>query len=933
MRSCLTILVSVLSVCALAADTWQWLGKTKTPDSGSAITYGWTAKASANWKNVATGANGLPKSGDFVVSDGVGAFGSDFSTSLAFAGVSVNANVSGEFVSQGTLTLQAGGAGLAFGPKVTSVDTLNGFLAFAGSGEGVVDVRNAACTLSIQKGFYGNANITLVKKGLGALRANDYYHKKADSRDTTGGYYSNRRFVFGGLKLQEGKFIARQYYTVIGLDFQFDGDGTVLDLCGTSTKADIPEEGFAASWRLNGGKFRESANCAAGTHKVTAQTEKGVLELVGEREATSFSGMFTGSAGLVWNPSNDASFTFCRNVSDTKGVLAVSNGTVCVTEGAGFSALKALTVSGSNAVFQVDASANCDFAAVPFALADGGRLALAGGVRIYVKSVAVDGVALADGEHAGEDWIDGAGTVVIGGAIATWNGTGAATTLAHWSGASALPPLADGLTFVNVAGGTSFVADRDVWVDGFAVDVTPFALSAAAGRTLRIGGRGVTSDVNGKLTVGDAAGLVTVVGEQTWSLGKGALTFAGDIGSEGGLVNLTGTASPAFAGGITVGSDLRFFNGTTITCPTGTDLTFDGMVVATNTMSISVTAPAGSTITFNGLMMSRNGGTLGGAGRIVFNDSVHFRDRPTMSGTVVVELHKDGNRLNGNMGTFGGGTLRAMAPSVITKANARRFTTANVPDNSTDGGQNTMINAKDSFTLDLNGFDQSIDIVAMHADGTSSGGRVYSPTPATLHMQTDSGYWAQHNYRYGFSDYTSISSADGYGYETMDKGRWEGAVNLSYEAAAGKVRSMMRVSSTTGRVEVLSGKLVFLRRARTSGETFDLKGGSANPYPRLADEDGAWPLATAAVVKGGTLKLEHSLALGRDVDISLYTGGTLELDEGVVQACRSLSVDGERQEPGRYYDSGALKQIAGSGRLYVRGEAPSASVKIVEDVK
>ena len=931
MRSCLTILVSVLSVCALAADTWQWLGKTKTPDSGAAITYGWTAKASANWKNVATGANGLPKSGDFVVSDGVGAFGSDFSTSLAFGGVTVNSNVGGEFVSQGTLTLQAGGAGLAFGPNVTKVGTLNGSLAFLGNGEAVVDIENASCLLKVQKSFYGNANVILVKRGAGTLLCNDYYRQAGNARDTTGGYYPNRKFVFGGMRLQGGTFRTCQYFTVVDLDFRFDGNGTTLDLHGVDSSTNVLDS--AVSWRLKGGAFGETANCTLGTHLVTAQTEAGVLELVGERTNTVFSGKFTGSAGLVWNPSNDASFTFRRNVSDTKGVLAVSNGTVCVTEGAGFSALKALTVSGSNAVFQVDASANCNFAAVPFALADGGRLALAGGVRIYVKSVAVDGVALPDGEHAGEDWIDGAGTVVIGGAIATWNGTGAATTLAHWSGASALPPLADGLTFVNVAGGTSFVADRDVWVDGFAVGVTPFALSAAAGRTLRIGGRGVTSDANGKLTVGDAAGLVTVVGEQTWSLGKGALTFAGDIGSEGGLVNLTGTASPTFAGGITVGSDLRFFNGTTITCPTGTDLTFDGMVVATNTMSISVSAPAGSTITFNGLMMSRNGGTLGGAGRIVFNDSVHFRDRPTMSGTVVVELHKDGNRLNGNMGTFGGGTLQAMAPSVITKANARRFTTANVPDNSTDGGQNTMINAKDSFTLDLNGFDQSIDIVAMHADGTSSGGRVYSPTSATLHMQTDSGYWAQHNYRYGFSDYTSISSADGYGYETMDKGRWEGAVNLSYEAAAGKVRSMMRVSSTTGRVEVLSGKLVFLRRARTSGETFDLKGGSANPYPRLADEDGAWPLATAAVVKGGTLKLEHSLALGRDVDISLYTGGTLELDEGVVQVCRSLSVDGERQEPGRYYDSRALKQIAGSGRLYVRGEAPSASVKIVENVK
>lgn len=226
--------------------------------------------------------------------------------------------------------------------------------------------------------------------------------------------------------------------------------------------------------------------------------------------------------------------------------------------------------------------------------------------------------------------------------------------------------------------------------------------------------------------VGTAAGgAVVAAGGQTWSLGAGLLTVSGPLKSLGAapLTISHNNKSPTWSSGIAVDADILIYDtskanqgSTTITVPQNGNLTFNGYLVTTNTGSINITANAGSTVTFNKLMMSRNGGTMKGSGRIVFKGPVHFRDRPSMSETVTVELHSDGNRLNGNMGTFSGGTLKAMAPYVITKANTQRFTKDKVTNNSTDGGQNTMINAKGSFKLDLNGFDQSIDQLAMHAD-------------------------------------------------------------------------------------------------------------------------------------------------------------------------------------------------------------------------
>ena len=974
------------------ADTWYWLGKVSCKDLSmdGKSHYGYAFKSPDNWENAATGAHGLPKDGDSVIfKEGAGAFGEDFGTSVGFPSVESAGRLE---TNQGTPTFIAGGVGV----KAKSSGSYNSNVYIKGAGEFVFDIPSGN-THYIQKSLYGSADVTLVIKGGGTVRNSQGYAPLNDAktaykevRSTTGGYYPNRKFVFGGVKIQNGALDMRQYYWVRDCNFQFDGNNAALSVnCFDKTQnaSEVDTDWGIHSLELSNCKLSETENVTDTTHFVSGQDARCFIHMFGDAMVDqSFSGAFTNYAGLVWDPQTDAEFAFKKTVSSTAGILTVSNGTIRVTEGAGFPKVPTITVSGANAKFKVDASARQVYPQTTILVDNGGKVVSGG--RLFVRAVKVDGQTVANGVYSKDgtlgtaaDWVDGAGAVVVGdvtsgesaAVAATWNGSGDATTLANWSDAAELPTFNNGSAQVSVAGGSSFIADTDVWVKGFTLDVSPFAFSAAAGKELWIGSEGISA--SGKaVTLGSADGCVTAAGAQTWTVGGGSLTVNGDVGSVGngalwikgssknalnlnaatpsweapvfitnmvvnfkvsGALGPTGAnpaylyQAPTFAGGITVDRDLWVAETTTITPTSDGDLMFNGFVCSTNGQDINVKAPENTRrIVFNKLMMSRNSGTMSGEGTIVFKDSFHIRDRLSIQGTVTVELHKDGNRLNGNMGTFSGGRLKAMAPYVITKANTIRQAKAG-GGCSADGSQNTMINAKSNFILDLNGFDQSIDQLAMHANAENSGGHVTSAKPATLHLQTSKAWWPKHNYTCGFSD-TSLSTDDSYGYETADKGYWEDQVTLSYEADAGMVRSMMRTSSSSGNVEVVSGTLVFLRRAKTTNETFDLKDGSANPYYRLANEDGAWPNAKEAVVKGGVLKLEHSQVFGREVNVRFVKTnnayGKLELAEGVHQKCFALSIDGVDQARGTWGATGSGAQhvddtrFAGKGVLNVLGD-------------
>ena len=810
-------------------------------------------------------------------------------------------------------------------------------LAVSGTGEVPVYVPSGA-HFYVQKGVTGAGGV-VVKQGPGQWTiANDY----------------NRTFDIAGLRIEGGPitFGNNKLNTTSGFTLTFAGNDATevitLDYSNMAVK-DLT--------------LVETVDVDNTGHGFTSSAGYNLAFLGGTSTFSpmSFTGSFKGNAGLVWAPANpDTEIVLKKAEHTTTGGIWVSNGVVRVSEKASFPNLAKVVVDGSGAAFAVDASAVKAFPAATFEISNGGKLRVEAGAHVTVAAVAVDGVAVADGvchgpqgPAVGEEvaWIDGPGAVAggaYGGAAAspaTWDGAGpdtAATTLANWNGAAELPELTNGTAAVSVTGGTAFTADVDAFLRGFTVGVTPFTLAPEAGKTLWVGADGIYG-CGGAVTVGGAGTVVAAEG-QVWT--NGTFAVAGHVASVGKsfvrVFHAANAKSPAFADGAVVDADLLFVDSTkakqgytTITVPANANITFNGKVVATNTSSIAISSGAGSTVTFNDLFMSRDGGNISGSGRIVFNGPFHYRDRSSFSGGTV-ELHSTGNRLTGHLGTWKGGTLKTMVPYAINKANTRRQTT-DWSNNSGDGNYTTRLNLKDACTIDLCGNDQSIDQLAMHADGTKSGGHVTSEHPATFHLQTDKTWWPAHNYSYGFDDYKTISDANGYGYETADKGYWEGAVNLSYEAADGMVRSMMRQSPSTGRVEVVSGTLVFLRRAATSGETFDLKGGDANPYPRLANEDGGWTNATAVAVRGGTLALEHSAAFGDQVAMELSGSGQVELARGVRQECATLTLDGEEQRGGTYGgpDSAASHKpkrgdgtywFAGSGRLRVGGVSDSTAV-------
>ena len=913
----LAVAVAWAAASPAAEDVWHWRAERKGT-SYYLVSY------PENWTNETESITGTPPRGAKVVINAAGA-----STNNGAHEPWGDVNWKSGSASQYMLCVTSGAP-----IKVRCNPFSTSGLYLYGDGETFIDSDR---DLTFQKSFKAmEGSPTFVKKGSWKLTC--FY--QGNSRD----------YTFPLTKLQEGTLNISTYKVNQNIEIRFDGPLQSRLEIGVSDSRGKTNLTFKSS------AITESADAVNSDHGITSSYD---LQLCFTGTPTVnpmvFTGQFLGSAGLQWKPdSANSVFVLSNAMSTTTGRFYVSNGTVRVTSGAGFSALSLMAVNGANSRFEVDSSAVKKLpTATRLALSNGGKVKVAAGAYLSATVVTVDDVAVADGVYRGPagpvvgevvEWIDGPGVVVVGAPVvgvpvaATWNGAGAdtaATTLANWNGAAELPVLTNGTAAVSVTGGTAFTADVDAFVHGFAVGVTPFTLGAAAGKTLWIAADGIEG-CGGKVTVG-GAGAVVVAEDQTWT--NGTFAVAGHLASVGKssvrIFHAASAKSPTFADGTTVDADLLFVDSTkakqgytTITVPANANITFNGKVVATNTSSIGISSGAGSTVTFNDLFMSRDGGSITGSGRIVFNGPMHFRDRSGFSGGTV-ELHSTGNRLSGFMGTWNGGTLKTMVPYAIDKTNTRRQTT-DWTNNSGDGTQSTWLNLKETCTIDLCGNDQSIDQLGMHADGTKSGGHITSASPATFHLQTSKSYWPSHCYSYGFSDYKSISDANSYGYETADKGHWEGAVNLSYEAANGMVRSMMRQSTSTGRVEVVSGRLVFLRRAATSGETFDLKGGSSNPYPRLANEDGGWTNATAVVVKGGTLELEHSKVFGPQTVVQFVQTsnayGQINLADGVRQRVYALEIDGVDQRRGTYGATGSGAKyvndtlFAGTGVLSVVGD-------------
>ena len=163
----------------------------------------------------------------------------------------------------------------------------------------------------------------------------------------------------------------------------------------------------------------------------------------------------------------------------------------------------------------------------------------------------------------------------------------------------------------------------------------------------------------------------------------------------------------------------------------------------------------------------------------------------------------------------------------------------------------------------------------------------------------------------------------------MDNATWAGGVGLVYNGKSATFpRFMMQASSTTGRLEVVQGRLVFAKAGATP-ITLSIGTEAVGYYPRPS-KDASWTNCCEVTVRGGTLELEHKNTFGRQVAVKFVkTGnayGKIDLADGVSEKVYSLEIDGVDQRRGTYGATGSGAQyvndtlFAGGGVLSVVGD-------------
>ena len=393
-RTLAVLAVGLLAATSLAAENvWHYR---PTKDSGKG-TYGYLVSRAVNWTNETETITGTPPRGAKVkIHDN--------------SGLKISTD-NGAHEPWGDVDWQSGDASQYYLCVTSGAPikmrcnpfTTSGLYLY-GDGETFIDSDR---DLTFQKAFMAKeGSPTFVKKGSWKLTC--FYQ---------GG---NRDYTFPLTKLQQGTLNISTYKVNQNVEIRFDGPLQSRLEIGVSNANGNTNLTFKSS------AITESADAVNSDHGITSSYDR-QLCFTGTPTVNPmvFTGQFLGSAGLQWKPdSADSVFVLSNAVSTTTGRFYVSNGTVRVTSGAGFSALSLMAVNGANSRFEVDASAVKKLPVTRLALSNGGKIKVAAGVCLNVSAVTADGVAVADGFYcSGTDtratqvnWIDGGGYVGQAGA-------------------------------------------------------------------------------------------------------------------------------------------------------------------------------------------------------------------------------------------------------------------------------------------------------------------------------------------------------------------------------------------------------------------------------------------------------------------------------------------------------------------------------------
>ena len=953
---CSCVGVFVVSAAVSAADTWYWTGliDEPIPNQTSTSTWGRNANNAGNWTNLVTHTTGVPQEGDTIVYSSDYAVNSyvGFSPIISRKLAEIRCEKGSFDFRQSNLKLMDGGR-VVFEEAAVSKSWTGGLVL---NGTGTVDVKNSSVTFAIQKSFEGSTS-TLIKEGPGMFRVCE-----------DGGVGTTRKYLVPTTSLRGGSVainIGTCWPLTSGAELRFDSnDGDIRYVLGSvASKYNDPEKYGVV---IPNGALVESVAVSNTSHGVSSSVGN-KLWFTGTPKVADmvFTGTFYGSAGLVWLPDDPGyTFTFKKAVHETTGEIAVSNGTVRVTDGASFPHISLVTVRGANARFEVTATAVAKMPAAMLAISDGGKVNVAGGVHLDIASAKVNGAAVADGLYcrtgsaiaAQADWVDGDGIVCVGSApgaaqtTANWTGDGTGTlsgTAANWSGG--VPTLTDGGTFVNVQGGAGFTAADDLWLKGFDLKGSAaFTLAAVAGKDFWLGSGGILGGT-GTYTINAPLTFTT---EQHWNFKNGATVnfnvpldafgaselfvngttavynVNSSLGPKGFQVHFEHKSTVNIAAGVTNNADIRIWNDQTdpnagdyywsngtykkpIVFKGGAPTVMNGFLHNTSTEH-TVTFEPNANVTFNAGFLGRNTTTLnvGAGARVRFNKPFLNRNGfyANFDATGVFEMNAEGNCFgyaNPWSSVFSKGTVKLLVPYALKDFHVPdgTFEYKGVPKTDAEAGRFEIAG---SAVLDFCGNDQSLKCLA------ARGGTITSETDAVLTLNANNNWTA------------ALGPTS-----RVDKATWTGGVGLVYNGKdANWPRFMMNVSSTTGRLEVVQGRLVF---PKASGDKLLLTYGSeaVGYYPRPS-KDASWTNCCEVTVRGGTLELEHKNTFGRQVAVKFVkTGnayGKINLAEGVSEKVYSLEIDGEDQRRGTYGATGSGAQhvndtlFAGGGVLSVVGD-------------
>ncbi len=898
------LVAAVAASAALAANaaTRYWNATTQT--SGH---YNW--ETAANWLDE-DGNTGVPQAGDDVVFNRGNQAWAGTSATLNSLTLAKGCNTYP--ISQTSIVFASGGDGLSYTSDQGSL-TIYCFLYFKGDGDVPVNIPSGK-TLTVQKAYRQSGaqaytiGAALVKRGGGMMALKD-------------GSYWTESNSFKRTRLEEGT-----------LQFEFKGQS------GHAGPKDLFPEGhdflFACSnapaylslctldLRLKNVKFHETEGIANVEHGISANANYHVyLRFTGtpQLESTVFSGNLKNSVGISWETEAPArEFVFSNTVSATTGGLLVSNGTMRVVRGASFTSLSNVYVA-AGAKFKVEKGAGRYFHSTLLGLEDATAEIHAGeDVVLSFTSAEVGGVAVAPGLYASGDvpWLKGLGRVRVGDVTVAgeesgwWERADGPTVLAANATTNYVGARLTGgdLTFTAGEGALAFLGtngfntagDGGVYTWGwhtFLEGVQTWHVAADD-----------TLEITGELE-GLAGSVVRKEGEGTLKF-TGAKSFSGDISISNGLVVATGDDSLGGADG-TAGTMMIEMVSTTERAilqiepePGKSEVTFHRPVTfhfaVDGNWGKFLILPANATVNFHGLMSTSDKNRRSGQGWPCHWDmncpsttTVHWYggmyaqlnhsfpgghhymhkamtggDRFTMGGGAILELLAPSNSIGLATGGFNNGTIYTRVPYALAAGAS---------------GKNQLLRFDGNGKIDLCGNDQSLN--AIHSQATSLA-QITSETPAFMRLM---------------GTYVPDSNNGSYAGIATNRVKFTGAAGLSMEKPNNFY--LFADCSTTGTLQVVKGRVTML-----AGKSF-------------------WTNATAAVVKGGTLVLEHAAAFGTNTVVRFEETdgayGQMEIASGVKQKVGGLVVDGVEMPAGNYGSTASVARyrrddlFAGTGILKV----------------